>query len=112
MPKVDYLVEALSAWQRRTVCAYLLDRSEELFTFDDLLTHLVTEARLAPDDVRPASTRRRDVGRRLHYEHLPRLATVDIVEYDRDAKLVREGTSFSTIEPILDRLDDERVGAD
>ncbi|WP_136716347.1 DUF7344 domain-containing protein [Halorientalis salina] len=109
MAKVDYLVDALGAWSRRTVCAYLLSRPEDLFTFDDLLTHLVTEARLAPDEVRPASTRRTDMGRRLHYEHLPRLATVDVVEYDREAKLVRPGPALATTERLVPELAEQRL---
>lgn len=112
MATVDYLVEALGAWTRRTVCAYLLERPEDLFTFEDLLTHVVTEARMAPPEIQPPSTQREDIGRRLHYEHLPRLARMDIVDYDRDAKLVRPGPALSTAVTIAPQLESELVGSE
>jgi len=104
MARIDLLVDALSAWSTRTVCTYLLSRPEDLFTFDDLLTYLGTEARAAPAEARPPSTKREDMGRRLHYEHLPRLARVDVVEYDREAKLVRPGPALTTIERLVPDL--------
>ena len=107
MAKVDCFIEAVAAWPRRTICVYLLDSSADLFTFEELLTHLVTEARAAPDDVRPPSTRRADLARRLRGEHLPRLASEDVIRYDRDANLVRPGPALATIETIFPTLESE-----
>lgn len=105
MAKVDYVIGTLGSWQRRTVCEYIVDRPEEVFTFDELLTHLVTEARAAPDAVRPALTQRRDMGRQLRHEHLPQLVMANLVEFDGDEKLVRPGPALTTIEQFPAVLD-------
>ncbi|WP_247375812.1 DUF7344 domain-containing protein [Halorientalis brevis] len=107
MAKIDSFIEAVAAWPRRTICAYLLNSSEDLFTFEELLTHLVTEARTAPADVRPPSTRRADLARRLRSEYLPRLASEDVIEYDRNANLVRPGPALATIETVFPTLESE-----
>lgn len=100
MAKVDYVFGTLGSWECRTVCAYLLDRSEEVFTFDELLTHLVTEARAAPEAVRPPSTQRRDLGQRLREDLIPRLVLANLVEFEAEQKLVRPGSALATVEQL------------
>lgn len=109
MAKVDFVLDSVATWPRRTVCEYLLANSADLFTFEELLTHLVTEARSAPDDVRPPSTRQADLARRLKYDHLPTLAAMNVIEYDQDANLIRPGPALATIETVFPGLADELV---
>lgn len=109
MSNHDAALDVLAAWQRRTLCQYLLQRSDELFTLDELLTHLLTEARNAPDDVGPETVRRDEVAHRLHHVHLPKLADIDVVQYDEKAKLVRHGPRLSAVQSLLETFDDGGV---
>ena len=107
MSNFDAALEALADWQRRTLCEYLLNRSDELYTYEEALTHLETEARDAVDDVGSPSVRTDDIEHRLHHIHLPKLAAADVIEYDAEERLIRPGRMLSTIEPILDAFDED-----
>jgi hypothetical protein len=41
---------------------------------------------------------------RLHHVHLPKLASMDYVEWDVEAGTVRRGPVFEELEPLLDAL--------
>jgi len=107
MSNFDSALEALADWQRRTLCTYLLNRSDDLYTYEEALTHLETEAQDAVDGVGSPSIRTDDLAHRLHHIHLPKLADADVIEYDAEQRLIRPDRMLSTIEPILDAFDDD-----
>ncbi|MFD1586886.1 hypothetical protein ACFR9U_07820 [Halorientalis brevis] len=107
MSNFDAALEALADWQRRTLCEYLLNRSDELYTYEEALTHLETEARDAVDDVGSPSVRTGDIEHRLHHVHLPKLADANVIKYDTEERLIRPDRMLSTVEQIMDALDDD-----
>lgn len=47
---------------------------------------------------------------RTYHVHLPKLAEYGYIEWNRDAHLVTRGANFDDVRPLLELLDDQRVG--
>ncbi|AFZ72184.1 DUF7344 domain-containing protein [Natronobacterium gregoryi] len=115
--RLDRTLDALAPARRRTICGTLATRCD-VVRVDDLVTALVT----SEDD--PADERS-SLTIALVHDHLPVLADVGLLEYDRtertvalatDADLWRvEWASESPLESVTDQLDrsgDGRANAD
>ncbi len=88
----DRIAEALSHRTRRHVLAALLDHN-----------------------LQSAHIRTREAhGVQLQHNHLPKLAAMDYIEWDRDDGSIVKGPAWHEIEPVLRMLDDnaERVPDD
>jgi hypothetical protein len=46
---------------------------------------------------------------RLRHTHLPKLADYDFVEYDAERALIRQGSRFDEIRPVIETLFENRT---
>jgi hypothetical protein len=80
---LDALFEILADDQRRHILTYLEERDEDVAAFSELIDHVADERVGDPTDDHER------VAVRLHHAHLPKLADLDLVEYDARSETVR-----------------------
>lgn len=95
---VELVFEVLSDERCRTVLTYLLDRRRPV-TVVELADAVVADG---SDDPDRADDLRSDVLLNLHHNHLPRLASADVIDYDTERELVTVRESARAVEPYLD----------
>lgn len=85
MPKsdLDELFEVLANGQRRQILAYLDGIDDDVAAFSELIEHV------ADDSAGESADARERVAMNLHHNHLPKLSTAGIVEYDARSETVR-----------------------
>lgn len=88
-PSLDTALQAVSDRQRRLIC--LLLRESEPRPVSDFLRRSAELSHTADTD--------------LYHNHLPRLAELEYIEWDRDAGEVAKGDRFTEIKSLLDILD-------
>lgn len=110
MPSASTLFELLSADRRRQVLL-LLNETESIQLPDGLLTRGHVRQRQAagehpasPDG--PAAGDHEDEPTRgleieLYHDHLPKLENEDLIEWDRESRVVSRGPAFESVEPAL-----------
>jgi len=87
--ELDTVLRAISDRQQRLICILL--RESEPRPVSDFLPRSVEVSRTA------------ETG--LYHNHLPRLAELEYIDWDRDAGEVAQGERFAEIEALLDILD-------
>jgi hypothetical protein len=108
MTSASWLFELLSNDHRRRILFLLcgsdsIDVPEGLCTRGAAQTQHAGDSRPAPSPTRAASTDP-TVGRletELRHNHLPKLESEGVIEWDRDADTVAKGPVFQEIEPAL-----------
>ncbi|WP_135364036.1 DUF7344 domain-containing protein [Halosimplex halophilum] len=100
---VDDLFELLARPGNRYALAYL-HRADGPVPFDDLVENVVDGA--APDDLSTGDFRDR-VATRLVHSNLPKLDDAGLVEYDREAGLVRPTETTAVAVPYLELAMDQ-----
>lgn len=90
----DATFDALAAADRRRVLSLLANRRED----DPPLR--------VPDDLATGRQASEATATRLHHVHLPKLASMDYVEWDPDSGAVRRGPAFEELEPVLSVLNE------
>lgn len=98
-PSLDDQLEAVSNAQRRRLLISLLpeDRSDGTSESADGPRADAVEPPREPDMV---------------HNHLPKLARIEVIDWDRQNHRVTRGPEFETIRPFLELLDDHGVRAD
>jgi len=102
--EADDVVDALANGRRRAALCYLF-RRDGTVPLADLSAHVASREQDRATDVSPAS-----ISAALVHAHLPKLAEVDLVEYDRTARQVSLGSRAVDVRPVLDAV--ERTLAD
>lgn len=97
----DDAYELLSNARRRETVAALLANAEPELTLRELSERVAT--RETGDDPAPR-THRASVYNALHQTHLPKLQTFDLIEYDRDRKLVRPRPAVRSLYRYIDTV--------
>ena len=96
MTLLNDLFESLSSEQRRRLLFQLLEHNP------------LDELEIYPRDV----TSDRDESNRLrvqmYHVHLPKLVTYGFIDWDRDEHVVRKGSNFDEIRPVLELLCERR----
>jgi hypothetical protein len=90
---IDRCFDALSDRQRRRVLVTLLDHNPQTVDFrasDDSISDEV------PDEL----------ALQMHHVHLPKLADMGYVEWDRTADSIERGAKFEELRPLLELLDE------
>jgi hypothetical protein len=95
---IDDAFQVLANPHRRAIVSSLLD--QEAGTFEDELVDDVLREGTSPVDG-PAKTRSH-VAVKLHHVHLPKLADLGLIEWNRDQQFVEPMDSLSALEPLLD----------
>jgi hypothetical protein len=83
---LNYLFEALSHQYRRFVLYYFIEEDAEVADLDELVAYV---AALDENVSEPSETERERLRTELDVIHLPRLAEVGPIEYDRRSRSVR-----------------------
>jgi predicted transcriptional regulator len=96
---VETLFEVLASPYRRFILTHLASHDDG--SVDDLAHHVVAweTDRTGADETDEAYRRAQNV---LYHIHLPKLANVGLIEYDREHETVTRGESFDAAEPYLD----------
>jgi hypothetical protein len=79
----DDVLAALAAEARRDTLRYFLETTERTATLDELASYVAGRVGGLSDDARE------DTRLHLHHVHLPKLADVDLVDYDTQSSTVR-----------------------
>lgn len=90
---VDECFDALSNRQRRRVLVALLHHNPQSADFqssDDIVSGEATD----------------ELAIQMHHVHLPKLADMGFIEWDRTANSIRRGPAFEEIQPLLALLDE------
>ncbi|WP_123538017.1 DUF7344 domain-containing protein [Halosimplex salinum] len=82
----------------------LLFETEPVTVPDGVLTRSAAASPTARADGRGSHQSRRTVEVRLYHVHLPKLVAAGVVEWEREANLVRRGPEFEAVEPLLELL--------
>lgn len=97
----DDAYELLSNARRRETVTALLANAERELTLRELSERVATRE----SGVDPAPRNHRaSVYNALHQTHLPKLQTFDLIEYDRDRKLVRPQPSVRSLYRYIDTV--------
>lgn len=97
----DDAYELLSNARRRETVTALLANAERELTLRELSERVATQE----SGVDPAPRNHRaSVYNALHQTHLPKLQTFDLIEYDRDRKLVRPKPSVRSLYRYIDTV--------
>lgn len=100
LPEVD-AYELLSNARRRETVTALLANAERELTLRELSERVATRE----TGVDPAPrTHRASVYNALHQTHLPKLQTLDLIEYDHDRKLVRPQPAVRSLYRYIDTV--------
>lgn len=94
----DDALQVLADPHRRAVVSSLLD--QEAGTFEDELVDDVLQEAVSSTGNRTEIRSR--VATRLQHAHLPKLADVGLIEWDRNKRFVEPTDSLSALEPLLD----------
>lgn len=86
---LDTALKTISDRQQRLICLLLRESAPRPVT--DFLSRSVQASRTAETD--------------LYHNHLPRLAELEYIDWDREAGEVAQGDRFAEIESLLDTLD-------
>jgi len=109
---IDVWFDVLSDPRRRSLCQYLMQTEAEIVTHEELVEHVCERA---VDDI-DATIDRRSLAMELRHVHLPKLNSLDAVEYDPQGETVAVDSETisttlaelqSTIETIQDGQFDE-----
>lgn len=93
----DALFDALAHSYRRSTLALL--RGSSTVHVDDVVAHVAANVRPG-DDESPDDVHSR-VATAIHHVHLPKLAAVDLVAYDRESGTVAATDATDAAEPFL-----------
>lgn len=89
---IDECFDALSHRQRRRMLVALLHHNPQTAEFQ------------APDDV-ISNEMTDELVIQMHHAHLPKLADLGFIEWDRTANSIRRGPVFGELRPLLELLD-------
>lgn len=92
---LDNVLETMADVYRRRVLVELLDHNPQ----DDDDTQVPERVTIADEDLATLRTQIRHV-------HLPKLEAAGLVEWDREANVLRRGPRFAEIRPLLRLMDD------
>ena len=81
---IDVWFDVLSDPRRRSLCQYLMQTEAEIVTHEELVEHVCERA---VDDI-DATIDRRSLAMELRHVHLPKLNSLDAVEYDPQGETV------------------------
>lgn len=102
-PPLDEIFGVLQNQRRRRILSYL-ETEDTPTTIGTLAEHVAA----AENDIQPSQLRskqRKRVYISLYQSHLPKLASVDAVDYDKDRGTVEEGADFEAFTEVLRRQD-------
>lgn len=88
------LYDVVGNTRRRACVEYLLDTSGET-AVSDLVSHVVSVEYDQQD-----TARRKSVYASLRQTHLPKLASLDVINYDPDQNVVTEAQNLEAFEPV------------
>ena len=94
---LDTVFDALAHSHRRAIISSLLER-ESGMTVDELVEDLLAVPSPTAD---PGKAHSR-VTVAVSHSHLPKLADMGLIEWDRDQRFVEPTASLSTLRPVLD----------
>jgi len=103
-PPLDEIFGVLQNQRRRRILLYL-ETEDTPTTIGTLAEHVAA----AENDIPPSQLRskqRKRVYISLYQSHLPKLAAVDAVEYDKDRGTVDHGPEFGAFRSVLHREDE------
>lgn len=103
MTDTSTLFELLANRQRRRLLFLLCD-AESVEIPDGLQLRSAATMTNGDSSKSPNHTAPSDLAVELHHTHLPKLASADLIEWDRSADVVRRGSDFAAVEPALDTL--------
>lgn len=110
---LDVTFELLMNYRRRVIFRYLADHPST--TLSNLAEHVAAhENEMAVSELRSAEQKRANPEHReeftpsdevdgieLYHHHLPKLADVDFIDWDRETDTIRRGSRFDEIAPLI-----------
>lgn len=102
---LDSLFVALADQRRRSVCRYIARTGEPVVTLDELAASVSPKEQPVPASPAAEAGADENVRVSLHHVHLPKLDDAAIVEYARERKAVRTGTSFPLALDLLQTVE-------
>jgi hypothetical protein len=103
MTDASTLFELLASRQRRRLLLLLCD-AESVAVPDGLQSRSAATTTNGTTTDHPSHAAPSDLAVELHHTHLPKLASADLIEWDRSTETVSRGSAFSEIEPALQVL--------
>ena len=100
----DTVLELCRSRHRRCVLA-VLDEERRPLTINDLTKTVFTYNHHMPI-TEVSGERQRQIRHRLHHEHVPKLVSAGIVEFDTERQLVKPTARFDELQPHLSAIID------
>ena len=90
-PSLDRLFRLLANPRRRYTLYYLEETENAVVTVSELTDYLIyCEREWKQTDDRPEADHRDDIRISLHHNHLPRIASMGLIDYDARSKTIRD----------------------
>ena len=98
--RLDDALSVLSSSLRRDLLWHMLEQGDDMYGWDDLAELLAKEHTLDERTIRS----------RLAHIHLPKMADLGVIEYDRERETVRPGERIAELRPLLEEIRVNRDG--
>ena len=102
--ELDTVLDLCRSRHRRCVLA-VLDEERRPLTINDLTKTVVKYNHHMPI-TEVSAERQRQIRRRLHHEHIPKMETEGVVEFDPERRLVEPTAQFDELHPHLSAIVD------
>ncbi len=107
--ELNAVFDVLSHHRRRFIIVFLADHTGPI-PLTDLATEVAIRQHEAPIE-EISNEKLQSIALSLHHAHLPKLADVGAVEYDKDHNLIQQSSTATQFQRILSRVvDGEKAG--